>query len=98
MKKSTSAFLLLFTVAVPQMVFAGGHVLRQGALICDTAGKFDEQLDRLVAHNSSMVLGCGINPSPVLVELIDASLLGASKVYVPSINGYIYVDSKDISK
>lgn len=89
--------LFLFSAfAAANAASAASHMLPSGSLICDSANKFEAQIDRIASRDYNPIPGCGITDKAITVELEDFSLLGATKVYAPSIQQYIFVDGSDL--
>lgn len=88
--------ITLTALFAAQVATAASKLLPSDSLICDSAEKFEAQVDRIAAGNYSMIPGCGLTHSTITVELVDFSPLGATEVYAPSVNANIFVDGSDL--
>lgn len=82
----------LFLMLCTSQAMAVTHLLPEDSLICDTADKFERQTSMFAKKDFSLLPGCGLTKSAMMVELVNASLLGATEVYVSSARATIFVD------
>ncbi|HEX8595367.1 MAG TPA: hypothetical protein VF682_19160 [Pseudomonas sp.] len=75
---------------------AAAHMLQKGSLICDSEEKYEMQIDRISKKNYELLPGCGLTKAAVMVELVNASLMGATEVYAPSVRGNVFTDRNSL--